>query len=110
MQRIVGLGQPPPDRARARGRELLVGDDLREPGIAARAPAQRRLARDGKDVREPRVLLHQLAHAGIDVGLGFETQRQVLSPRSGAGVKSTHAWCKGLRRIANSEWRIASSE
>ena len=74
VERIEREVEPFPDGARARGRKLLRHHDLREPGKAIGAAAQRRLARDRQRLPEARIGRDEAAERRVEIGLGVDVE------------------------------------
>ncbi len=72
IERIERRREPAPDRRRARGRDLLAADDVRQSRKPRLALPQRRHAREFEDRLEPLVLLDQRVDGVFEVGLGVE--------------------------------------
>lgn len=71
-ERVVGGGQPSPDRAGARRRQLLGNDDGGKAGKPARPAAQRQGAGARRDGPQPRVDRDEHVKSGGDIGLGVD--------------------------------------
>ena len=92
-ERIVGGGEPSPDRAGARGRKLLGHHDAGDSRKAAGAAPQRQGSGDGRHLGKPGIGREQRAKAGGDIGFGVDAAGH-------AGSASGLAWEQEIAKIA----------
>ena len=85
-ERIIGGGEPTPDRTGARGRKLLGDHNAGYSGKSPRPSPQRQGSGDGRHLGKPRVGRNQRVKPCGDIGFGVDAAVHVVAGSLGAGV------------------------